>query len=317
MHSTAVPRGRRDDRPVHRRSASCCASSSARSLNVTALGDDLAKSMGGNVVRTQALSLVAVTLLAGAATAGAGPIGFVGLMVPHAVRRFTGPDWRWILGLRRRRARPALLLAADIVGRVDHPARRTAGRHRHGVPRCAGADLADPQARGGPHVTAAGSSADASASCGSAGVRPRVLARNQSWCCRCWRRRCNRASWRSVSASITVAPGDVIGVLTGSNTSFDRVVVLEWRMPRMLMALLIGAALGVVRGDLPGAHPQSARQPRHHRDQLRRLHRARWSSSPRSAAATTRSPRARWSVDWSPPSWSTRCPTATDWPATG
>ena len=43
----------------------------------------------------------------------------------------------------------------------------------------------------------------------------------------------------------TVAPGDVLGVLIGTNTSFDRVVVLEWRMPRMLMALLIGAALGV------------------------------------------------------------------------
>jgi iron-siderophore transport system permease protein len=73
-----------------------------------------------------------------------------------------------------------------------------------------------------------------------------------------------RASWRSVSvvASLlfgavvvavlavgigkyTVAPGDVLGVLLGTNTSFDRVVVLEWRMPRMLMALLIGAALGV------------------------------------------------------------------------
>jgi len=43
----------------------------------------------------------------------------------------------------------------------------------------------------------------------------------------------------------TVAPGDVLGVLVGSNDSFDRVVILEWRMPRMLMALLIGAALGV------------------------------------------------------------------------
>jgi iron complex transport system permease protein len=43
----------------------------------------------------------------------------------------------------------------------------------------------------------------------------------------------------------TVAPADVLGVLTGSNTSFDRVVVLEWRMPRMLMALLVGAALGI------------------------------------------------------------------------
>ena len=43
----------------------------------------------------------------------------------------------------------------------------------------------------------------------------------------------------------TVAPGDVLGVPMGTNTSFDRVVILEWRMPRMLMALLIGAALGV------------------------------------------------------------------------
>jgi iron complex transport system permease protein len=99
----------------------------ARSLNVTALGDDLAKSMGGNVARTQVLSLVAVTLLAGAATAGAGPIGFVGLMVPHAVRRFTGPDWRWILAYAVVVA-PALLLAADIVGRVViRPAELPAG----------------------------------------------------------------------------------------------------------------------------------------------------------------------------------------------
>lgn len=98
-----------------------------RSLNVTALGDDLAKSMGGNVARTQVVSLVAVTLLAGAATAGAGPIGFVGLMVPHAVRRFTGPDWRWVLGYATVVA-PTLLLAADIVGRIIiRPAELPAG----------------------------------------------------------------------------------------------------------------------------------------------------------------------------------------------
>nr|WP_115281351.1 iron chelate uptake ABC transporter family permease subunit [Mycolicibacterium tokaiense] len=99
----------------------------ARSLNVTALGDDLARSMGATVVRTQVLSLAAVTLLAGAATAGAGPIGFIGLMVPHAVRRFTGPDWRWILAYATVVA-PALLLAADIVGRVViRPAELPAG----------------------------------------------------------------------------------------------------------------------------------------------------------------------------------------------
>ncbi|ANW64602.1 iron ABC transporter permease [Mycobacterium sp. djl-10] len=42
-----------------------------------------------------------------------------------------------------------------------------------------------------------------------------------------------------------VAPADVLGVLAGTNTSFDRVVVLEWRLPRLLMALLVGAALGL------------------------------------------------------------------------
>jgi len=89
----------------------------SRGLNAVALGDDLAVAMGGNVVRTRVIGLLAVTILAGAATAGAGPIGFVGLMVPHAVRWFTGPDWRWICAYCVFVA-PALLLAADIVGRV-------------------------------------------------------------------------------------------------------------------------------------------------------------------------------------------------------
>ncbi|GAS94981.1 ABC-type transporter, permease components [Mycolicibacterium canariasense] len=92
----------------------------SRGLNAVALGDDLAVAMGGNVVRTRVLGLVGVTLLAGAATAAAGPIGFVGLMVPHAVRWFTGPDWRWICAYCVFAA-PALLLAADVVGRVVVP----------------------------------------------------------------------------------------------------------------------------------------------------------------------------------------------------
>jgi len=99
----------------------------ARSLNLTALGDDLAKSMGADTVRTQLVSLTAVTLLAGAATAAAGPIGFVGLMVPHAVRRVTGPDWRWILAYAIV-VGPILMLGADIVGRVViRPAELPAG----------------------------------------------------------------------------------------------------------------------------------------------------------------------------------------------
>jgi iron complex transport system permease protein len=89
----------------------------ARSLNAVALGDDLARTLGAGVGRTRILATASVMLLAGAATAAVGPIGFVGLMVPHVVRWFTGPDWRWICAYSLFAA-PALLLAADIVGRL-------------------------------------------------------------------------------------------------------------------------------------------------------------------------------------------------------
>jgi len=89
----------------------------ARSLNAVALGDDLAKTLGGNLLRTRIFAVVAITLLAGAATAGAGPIAFVGLMVPHVMRWLTGPDQRWIIGLTMIYA-PILLLVADIAGRL-------------------------------------------------------------------------------------------------------------------------------------------------------------------------------------------------------
>ncbi|GAA1322649.1 iron chelate uptake ABC transporter family permease subunit [Leucobacter albus] len=88
-----------------------------RPLNAVALGDDVAKSLGAGVVRTRVLVIVAVTLLAGTAAAAAGPIGFVGLMVPHVVRWFTGPDQRWIIPFSALGA-ALLLLASDVVGRV-------------------------------------------------------------------------------------------------------------------------------------------------------------------------------------------------------
>ncbi len=86
-------------------------------LNAIALGDELAIALGSRVARTRILSVVAVTLLCGTATAAAGPIGFVGLMVPHAVRWFTGPDQRWILA-GSAVAAPVLLLSSDILGRL-------------------------------------------------------------------------------------------------------------------------------------------------------------------------------------------------------
>ncbi|WP_454301571.1 FecCD family ABC transporter permease [Salana multivorans] len=89
----------------------------AKPLNAIALGDDLAVALGSRVVTTRVVSIVSATLLCAAATAAAGPIGFVGLMVPHAVRWFTGPDQRWIL-LGSAVTAPVLVLASDIVGRL-------------------------------------------------------------------------------------------------------------------------------------------------------------------------------------------------------
>ncbi|MGP9583714.1 iron chelate uptake ABC transporter family permease subunit [Brachybacterium sp. AOP35-5H-19] len=90
---------------------------SVGALNAIALGDDLARSLGTSITRTRLLVIVAVTLLAGGATAVAGPIGFVGLMVPHIARWIVGPDQRWILAYTFVLA-PSLVLAADILGRV-------------------------------------------------------------------------------------------------------------------------------------------------------------------------------------------------------
>ncbi|HXH33934.1 MAG TPA: iron chelate uptake ABC transporter family permease subunit [Plantibacter sp.] len=90
---------------------------SARRLNVLALGEDLATSLGAKAALTRPVVVVAVTLLCGAATAAVGPIVFVGLMVPHAVRWLTGPDWRWILAFSAVLA-PVLMLVSDVVGRL-------------------------------------------------------------------------------------------------------------------------------------------------------------------------------------------------------
>jgi iron complex transport system permease protein len=89
----------------------------ARPLNAVALGDDLARSLGANVNRTRLIGIVAVTLLCGAATAAAGPIGFVGLMVPHVARWIVGPDQRWIFAYTLLGA-PILVLISDVIGRL-------------------------------------------------------------------------------------------------------------------------------------------------------------------------------------------------------
>ncbi|MGX1129594.1 iron complex transport system permease protein [Streptomyces glaucescens] len=89
----------------------------ARPLNAMAMGDDTAKALGANLNRTRVLAMLAATVLCGSATAACGPIVFVGLMVPHVVRSFTGPDLRWILPYAAVLS-PVLLIGADVIGRV-------------------------------------------------------------------------------------------------------------------------------------------------------------------------------------------------------
>jgi iron complex transport system permease protein len=89
----------------------------SRSLNALALGDDAGQALGVHRGRTRALGAVAITLLCGAATAAAGPIAFLGLMVPYLARMITGPDHRWLVPYSMVLA-PILLLVSDVAARI-------------------------------------------------------------------------------------------------------------------------------------------------------------------------------------------------------
>lgn len=89
----------------------------SRSLDAIAMGDDLAVATGVRIRRVRFLTIVAITLLCGAATAAAGPIGFVGLMVPHAVRLLLGVSGWWLTAFSMLGG-AALVLVSDVIGRV-------------------------------------------------------------------------------------------------------------------------------------------------------------------------------------------------------
>lgn len=68
-----------------------------RTLNVLTLGDDVAAARGVEVVRTQRLAFLSASLATGAAVSLGGPIGFIGIVVPHLVRLMVGSDHRIVL----------------------------------------------------------------------------------------------------------------------------------------------------------------------------------------------------------------------------
>ena len=89
----------------------------APSLNLLSLGEDLAAARGVNVLRTERVAFLSASLATGAAVSIAGPIGFVGIVVPHLVRMVVGPDHRLVvpasLGFGA-----AFLIGCDLVART-------------------------------------------------------------------------------------------------------------------------------------------------------------------------------------------------------
>jgi len=86
-------------------------------LRALALGEDAAAGLGVPVTMVRGATIIAIMALCGAATAVAGPIGFVGLVVPHVVRLLVGSDIARVLPLSLVYG-PVLVLASDILGRV-------------------------------------------------------------------------------------------------------------------------------------------------------------------------------------------------------
>ncbi|HEY9626435.1 MAG TPA: iron ABC transporter permease [Coleofasciculaceae cyanobacterium] len=88
-----------------------------KSITALTLGEDVAKGLGLRTEWIKAITAVVVVLLAGSAVALAGPIGFVGLVIPHLVRFWVGVDYRWILPYSAVWG-AMLLLFADLAARL-------------------------------------------------------------------------------------------------------------------------------------------------------------------------------------------------------
>jgi ABC-type Fe3+-siderophore transport system permease subunit len=92
----------------------------ARSLDTALLGEDLSRALGGSPVRVWLAAGLVVVILAGAATAAAGPIMFLGLVAPHIARLLVGIDHKRLLPYSGLIA-AVLIVAADTLGRVIPP----------------------------------------------------------------------------------------------------------------------------------------------------------------------------------------------------
>ncbi|WP_066426976.1 iron ABC transporter permease [Anabaena sp. 4-3] len=89
----------------------------SRQITTMSLGEDVAKSLGQQTGWIKIVTAISVILLAGSSVAMAGPIGFIGLIVPHIIRFFIKTDYRWILPYSAV-VGATLLLIADVAARI-------------------------------------------------------------------------------------------------------------------------------------------------------------------------------------------------------
>ena len=195
----------------------------SRALNSLSLGSDTATALGNRVARTQLTGLVVITVLCGSATAVVGPIAFIGLMMPHLSRWLVGADHRWSLPVTLL-ATPALLLFADVVGRLLVP-----GELRVSVVSAfIGAPVLIFRYDVNAEVTHDGPLSSFDPQRFAAGYR-----------------HSDAGDRKPVQRRGDARSGPVFNALTGSAPRAVTMVVTEWRLPRVAMAMLVGAALGV------------------------------------------------------------------------
>ncbi|WP_437435734.1 iron chelate uptake ABC transporter family permease subunit [Ketogulonicigenium vulgare] len=217
----------------------------ARGLNALMLGQESGRALGLNPPRIWALACVAVMLLAGGATAAAGPISFVGLVAPHLARSVGRANYGWILVFSALFG-ALLLLGADIIGRMiaapdegaahDRRARRGCRRHYRHAGRRAVLYLGRPSLSDGAGMKLV------TLGPYSLLLRPRALL--------------VALVMLGVltligfallgTGTLNVPPLDVARTLSGHAPDLmaER-IIWQIRLPRLLTAILVGGALGV------------------------------------------------------------------------
>ncbi|QFG22362.1 iron ABC transporter permease [Actinomadura sp. WMMB 499] len=209
----------------------------ARPLDVLALGDDTAESLGVRVARTRVLSWLLAVLLAAAAVTLTGPIGYVGLMAPVAVRR---------LGVRRHRALlplaglggALLVLAGDAAARLALPPSAGFGELPVGVVTAL---------IGGPVFVLLARRAQTGDADAGAAVAVTAPARGPRYAAVLLGGLLALAAATLVGlriGDVDVSWGQVAASLTGAGTEETDAVVF-YRLPRILVAALAGAVLAV------------------------------------------------------------------------